>query len=148
MLCIGQPRLPLPCFQPCGFDAFFRDIKPGELASWKGLGHKVDSVTLTTPYVKHACAFLWLADQPFDNLDYLINKPCIKNSPCFFCLQLLKLRVFRIRHASAFAGSFHHLALPSTFSIYWVNIARLSIPATRASGRQQHAPAAAGGICA
>lgn len=118
MLCIDQPHLPLPCFPPCGFDAFFRDIKPGELASWKGLGHKVDSVTLTTPYVKHACAFLWLGDQPFDKLDYLVDKPCIKNSCCSFCLQLLELRVFRIGHASAFAGAFHHLALPSTFPIY------------------------------
>jgi hypothetical protein len=93
MLCIDQPHLPLPCFPPCGFDAFFRDIKPGELASWKGLGHKVDSVTLTTPYVKHACAFLWLGDQPFDKLDYLIDKPYIKNTRCFFCLQLLELSI-------------------------------------------------------
>jgi hypothetical protein len=95
------------------------DIKSWELAFWNGLGQKVvDSMTLTTPNVKHACAFLWLADQPFDKLDYLVDKPCIKNSRCFFCLQLLELRVFRIRDASAFAGAFHHLALPSTFPIY------------------------------
>lgn len=126
--CIGQPHL--PCFRPCAFDAFFRDIKLGELASSKGLGDKVDGVTLTTPSTSSTLVpfFSWPASPSTSGI-YLVDKPCTKNSRCFFCLQLLELRVFRIRYGSAFAGAFHHLALPFTFPIYWVNMARLSIPA-------------------